>query len=118
MIWTNNIPATKIDINYVWGEVKELVEEINKWDMEGFISELCDVYTCSMCAIETHLGIVMPVFWMKSVNVWMNRVRFFENYLKEFGLVFKVEYMRNGGNYKKKEKRMKVLELAIKDQLK
>lgn len=118
MIFTNDTPATGLDWKYVLGEVSELIKEIKKLNLKGIRNELCDVYTCAMCAIETSTGIPMPIYWMRSANEWYKRLAFFTLYLNKIGLEFKVEYMRYGGNYKKVEKRMKVVELAIKDQLK
>ena len=115
IVWTNEFPTTDLTFKYTLGEVKELIEEIKKLDLHGIISELCDVYTCSMCAIETHFGI--PI-WHKSADQWNERVEFFENYLGQVGLEFKIEYLKYGGNYKRKEKRRKVVDLAIEDQIK
>lgn len=116
MIFTNETPATNLDWKYVWGEVLELWEEILKLNLLGIRNELCDVYTCAMCAIETTTGVPMPIFWMRSANGWEHRMEFFRMYLKELDLEFKVEYLRFGANYKKAHKRRKVVELAIKDQ--
>jgi len=117
ILWTNQFPTTKLTFSYTLGEVKELIEEIKTLNVKGMISELCDVYTCLMCAVETHFGIPMPIFWTTSAKQWDNRVEFFEWYLGEIGLEFKVKYLRYGGNYLRKEKRQKVVELAIKDQI-
>jgi len=117
ILWTNEFPTTKLTFKYTLGEVKELVEEIKARNMKGIISELCDVYTCSMCAIETHFRIPMPIIWHMAADKWNERVGFFQNYLAQVGLEFKIEYLRYGGNYLKKEKRRKVVELAIEDQI-
>ena len=117
MIFTNEVPATGLDWRYVLGEIRELLVEVKKLNVRGILDELCDVYTCSMCAIETSTGIPMPIFWMKSANGWVDRMNFFREYLNRAGLEFKVEYLRYGANYKKAEKRRKVVELAIEDQL-
>jgi len=117
ILWTNQFPKTNLTFNYTLGEVRELIEEIKALNIKGMISELCDVYTCLMCAIETHFGIPMPIFWKTSAIQWDYRVEFFEWYLSQLGLEFKVKYLRYGGNYLKKEKRQKVVELAIKDQI-
>ena len=118
ILWTNQFPTTKLTFKYTLGEVKEVIEEIKSFNIKGIISEICDVYTCLMCAIETHFGIPMPIFWKTSADKWDERFDFFTNYLKQVGLEFKVEYLRFGGNYLKKEKRRKVVELAIEDQIK
>lgn len=118
ILWTDQFPTTKLTFKYTLGEVKELIGETKALNVKGIISELCDVYTCSMCAIETHFGIPMPIFWKTSAYKWDERVEFFESYLGQVGLKFKIEYLRYGGNYLKKEKRQKVVELAIEDQIK
>lgn len=117
IVWTNEFPTTKLSFKYTLGEVKELIEEVKKFNIKGIISESCDVYTCMMCAIETHFGIPMPIVWHLSADKWNERVAFFTWYFSEVGLKFKIEYIRYGGNYLKKEKRLKAIELAIKDQI-
>lgn len=118
MIFTNEVPSTNMDWRYVWGEFKELLTEIKKLNLKGIRDESCDVYTCIMCALETYTGIPMPIFWMRSANAWIERVKWWENYFEQIGLDFKVEYLRYGANYKKAEKRRVIVELAIKDQIK
>jgi hypothetical protein len=114
---TTDTPTTDLDWKYTWGEVVELWEEIIKLNVKGVRNELCDVYTCIMCAITTSTGIPMPIFWMRSANGWLERMRFYELYFKELGLEFKTEYLRYGANYKKREKRMITVRLAIEDQI-
>jgi len=118
ILWTNQFPTTKITFKYTLGEVVELFEEIKVLNIEGIIAETCDVYTCLMCAIETHFGVPMPIFWKKSAIKYNERVDFFQKYFDQIGLEFKIEYLRFGGNYLKKEKRQRVVELAIEDQIK
>jgi hypothetical protein len=117
MIFTTDVPATNLDWKYTFGEVKELWVEIKRCNLIGIINEMCDVYTCAMCAITTSTGIKMPIFWMRSANGWNERLDFFRWYLDEIGLEFKVEYLRFGANYKKAHKRRKVFELAVNDQI-
>ena len=104
ILWTNKFPTTKLTFKYTLGEVKELIEEIKILNIEGMISELSDVYTCLMCAIETHFGIPMPIIWHRSADKWNERVKFYQSYFDQIGLEFKIEYLRYGGNYLKKEK--------------
>jgi len=118
ILWTDEFPTTKLDLKYTFGEVKELFEEIKIRNLKGIISELCDVYTCFMCSIHTYTGIPMPIFWKESAYRWNERTAFFKWYLNEIGLEFKVEYLKFGSNYSKKEKRLKAIQLAIKDQVK
>ncbi len=116
MIFTNQTPSTNLDWKYVLGEVQELIKEVIKINLPGIRNELCDVYTCIMCAIETSTGIPMPIFWMRSANEWNSRMEFFRRYLNEIGLEFKIEYLCYGANYNKAHKRRKVFELARDDQ--
>ena len=117
MLWTDQIPATGLSWRYVWGEVLELIEEIKLRDVDGVISETCDVYTCVMCAIETSTGVPMPLLWRRSANKFISRGKWFSWYLNQVGLEYKEEYLVHGGNYKKAWKRRAVVDLAIKDQL-
>lgn len=107
-----------MDWKYVYGEFLELLEEIRKLNWIGIVDELCDVYTCLMCVLETYTGIPMPIFWMRSADRWTQRLEFWMKYFDLLGLEFKVEYMREGSNYMKAEKRRRVVELAVEDQLK
>ena len=118
MIFSNEVSATGLNWKYVMGEVQELIEEVKQLNFAGVIDELCDIYTCSMCAVTTSTSIPMPIFWMRTANKWIERVAFFEHYLNEIGLEFKVEYLRYGNNYERAYKRRKVFELARDDQLK
>lgn len=117
MIFTDELPTTKLDWKYVWGEVLELIEEIKRCNPHGIIDELCDVYTCSMCAIETSTGIAMPLLWKRTVYNWLERLEFWKKYFECVGLEFKVEYIRNGANYHRRHKRRMAINLAIQDQL-
>lgn len=117
ILFTNEFPTTNLTFKYTFGEVVELFEEIKALNIRGVISEACDVYTCLMCAIETHFGIPMPIFWKKSAIKWDERVDFFQNYFGQIGLEFKIEYLRFGGNYLNKNKRRKIVDLAIEDQI-
>jgi Na+-driven multidrug efflux pump len=116
MIWTADLPATGMDWKYVMGEVRELWEEILKRNAQGILSEACDVYTCTLCAILTYTGVNLPVLWTRSARGWLHRVEVWKHILAGEGLVFKVEYLRYGSNYHKQDKVYKVLELARKDQ--
>lgn len=118
MIFSSQLPTVGLEWWYVMGEVRELVDEVKQLNFVGIVDELCDVYTCSMCAIGTSCGIPMPIFWMRTWNRWARRVDFFKWYLSEIGLEFKMEYLRYGSNYERAHKRRKVFELARDDQLK
>jgi hypothetical protein len=116
-MFTKDTPTTDLSWRYVLGEIQELWEEAINLNFKGMVNEFCDVYTGAMCAITTHTGINVPIFWMRSADGWMERMEFFRKYLTEIGLEFKVEYLRYGANYEREWKRRKVVELAVKDQL-
>jgi hypothetical protein len=118
MIFTNEVPSTKMTWKYVYGEFLELLNEIQKRNWIGILDEACDVYTCSMCAIARYTRIPMPIFWMRSANTWKRRTSWWKTYLGLMGLEFKVEYLQEGSNYNNPEKRKRVVELAIEDQIK
>jgi hypothetical protein len=118
MVLTNQVPVTNMTWDYVWGEVKELFIEIKRFNIKGILEELCDVYTCGMCALTRSTGKTFPIFWMTTVNKYYKRVDFFKWYFSEIGLEYKLKYLRNGANYNKEWKRRKAVELAIEDQLK
>jgi len=116
MLYTNDLPATGMKWGYVYGEVIEFLEEVAKHDVQGMISEACDVYTCTSCALLTTTGINLPIVWTRSADGWFHRVDVFRKMLNDKGLKFKLEYLRYGSNYKKPEKVAKVIELATLDQ--
>lgn len=117
MKFTTDFPSSGlVNFHWVWTEVVEFFEEVKAVNFKGMRNELCDIYTCTMYAIEYHTGIPMPIFWLRSAIGWKKRVEFWEIYLGEFGLKFKLEYMKYGSNYERPEKRRKVLELAMEDQ--
>lgn len=117
MIFTNEVPSTNMDMRYVYGEFLELLIEIKKLNLVGIADEACDVYTCLMCAIARYTNIPMPIFWMRSANRWQQRLIFWKKYFKEIGLEFKNCYIQEGSNFKRPEKRRRVVDLAIEDQL-
>jgi hypothetical protein len=101
---------------YTWGEVLELFEEVHKANIQGIISEACDVYTCASCAFWVSTGIDLPLFWTKSAKSWFKRVEVWKQIFAREGLVFKVEYLRYGGNHEKPEKVARALSLAREEQ--
>lgn len=116
MLKASDLPTTGMTFKYTIGEIQELWEEVLKLDIHGIISEACDVYTCTMCAIYTNFDIDMPIIWTKSAKEWIHRVEIFKKILSNRGLRFKLEYLRYGSNYNKQCKVDKVIELATLDQ--
>jgi len=116
MFYAKDLPASGMTFSYTYGEVLEFIEEVAKADIDGMLSELCDVYTCATCAIENYTGINLPIIWNRSANVWMERVHFYTDLLDKLGLEFKTEYLRFGSNPEKPEKIKKIIELAREDQ--
>ena len=117
MILSNQLSTPHMSWTYVMSEVHELTDEVKQLNFPGIADELCDVYTCSMCAIWVSTGVPMPILWMRTYHKWVKRVDFFTRYLNRAGLEFKMEYLRYGGNYLKAHKRRKVFEMARDDQL-
>jgi hypothetical protein len=117
MIFTSEIPSKHMTWKYVWGEVEELIREIDQLNWRGIRDEACDVYTCAMCAIARYTDIPMPIFWMRTTNTWTKRRAVWMEYFRQVGLDFHPRYVRYGSNYKKYEKRRRAIELAIKEQL-
>lgn len=116
VIWTKRVPQTGLGWGYLVGEMKELLDEIVKLSWTGMYNELCDVYTVLMCIISNKTGIDVPIFWTKSAEEWVARIEVWEAIFEKNGLLFKPEYLINGGNYKKQWKVDAALELARKDQ--
>jgi len=112
----SELPTTGMNWKYVLGEVHELWEEILKRDIQGILSEACDVYSCATCAILTTTGVDLPILWTRSARGWLHREGVWKQILAKEGLAYKVEYLRYGSNYHKPEKVTKVLSLARKDQ--
>lgn len=116
MMFTNDFPTASPTWRHVKLEIVELWEEIKKFNLKGIRDEACDVYTTAMVAINTYTGIPMPLFWLRSAKVWIERNAWWEKYLTKFDLKFKPKYLVGGSNYNKIEKRASVLRLAIIDQ--
>lgn len=116
MLWTSDVPTTKLKWNYVHLEIKELWEEIKKLNIKGIINESCDVYTVCCCAFETTTGIPVPLLWERSAKEWVRRIEVWKSIFKDNNLEFKIEYIRYGGNHKKQWKVDKALQLAREDQ--
>jgi hypothetical protein len=115
---SSDIPTTDIDLNYILGEVKELIDEIRVLDINKIIDEACDVYICFMSWLYCYYGINFPIINNRTINKYNKRIDFFKYYFNEIGLEYKLKYLKNGGNYKKDWKRIRAVRLAIRDQLK
>jgi hypothetical protein len=116
MMYSTSFPTASPRWKHVKQEIVELWEEVKTFNWTGIRDEACDVYTIAMIAITTYTGIPMPLFWLRSAKVWVARLEWWKEYLGNFNLEFKPEYLTGGGNYKKLEKRHAVLRLAIMDQ--
>jgi len=116
MLFAKDLPATGMTWAYVAGEIVEFVEEVTKANLAGMVSEACDVYTCTTCAILTSTGINLPVVWTPSAIGWIERTDYYKSLLSGMGMDFKVEYLRYGSNPTKPEKVIKVIQLAKEDQ--
>jgi hypothetical protein len=116
-LFPDQLPVTDMSWAYVLGEIHELFNKLRKHDMKGIINELCDVYTCGICAIKNTTGISVPLLWKKTSYKWFGRVEFFNWYFDQLGLKFKIKYLKHGGNYLKTTKRLRVVRMAMKDQL-
>jgi hypothetical protein len=116
MMFTNDFPTASPTWKHIKLEMMELWEEIKKFNLIGIRDEACDVYTVAMVVIMTYTGIPMPLFWLRSANIWIERNAWWKNYLGNLGLEFKPEYLTGGSNYCKLENRRLVAAAAIKDQ--
>jgi hypothetical protein len=117
MIMGRDITGTNMSWHETWAELIELFEAVFiDRDLNGAIAELCDVYSMLIGALYCQLGVNIPLFWLKSYNEWMRRIEVWEMLFAHVGLEFKLEYIHNGGNYKRRHKIRMALELALKDQ--
>lgn len=116
MLWTNQVPVTKMTWDYVFGEVIEVLEAILALSLGEFIAELCDVYTCATCALAEMTGVNLPIVWERSARGWFAREQWWADWLKEQGLPFNRWMMKFGGNYKKAHKRQLVQWMARTEQ--
>jgi len=115
IIKRSEICCYKMSLAYVVGEMKEVWEEILKGDVKGVASELLDVYSCGMVWLSDVSGLDLYVIENKSVVGWAARWTWWKEWLNGQGLEFKAEYMRQGANYLREEKRAWVLAEAKKD---
>ena len=117
IVYSKDLPVTGMSLSYVVGEIFELIEAIVNLDWSEVVGEFLDVYSCSMCVLETYFGINVPIVRNRSTIGWLRRQEIWREYLRRMGLKYDKKYLVNGGNYKKEYKRRLVVELAIKDQL-
>lgn len=116
-LFPDQLPVTDMSWTYVLGEVGELFSELRKHNLKGAVDELCDVYTCIICATKSTTSISIPILWKRTAYKWFKRVEFFNWYFNQLDLEFKVDYLKYGGNYLKATKRLRVIRMAMKDQL-
>ena len=105
MLFTNQVPTTGMKMNYVKGEVQELIDEIKILNFKGISDELCDVITCFLCVISEQTSIPLPILWTKSAKGWIHRADWIKDWLNSQNLPYAVWMMKFGGNYKKEHKR-------------
>jgi hypothetical protein len=111
----SEICCYKMSFGYVVGEMKEVWEEVVKFDVGGVCSEMLDVYSCGMVWLSDVLGMDLYVVDNKNVRGWKERWDWWKVWLGDKGYEFKAEYMRYGANYNRKEKRDRVLKMAEAD---
>jgi hypothetical protein len=114
-IKASEICCYSMTLSYFLGEVIELWDEVKKGDIEGMKSEALDVYSCFAELVYNKMGWDVWVIENKSIRAWARRVEIWEKWLGCYGLTFKREYMQYGTNFKRREKRHRILEMARKD---
>ena len=116
MIKTSQLHTNGMDFFYVFGEIIEVIEEIKKRNIIGVIDELCDVWTCILCAFYETTKIDVPVIWEKSAKSWLKRFDAWEIIFALNNLEYHPHYLKNGGNYKKIHKVVLALNMGYKEQ--
>lgn len=114
-IKASEICCYSMTLSYFLGEIVELVQEVRKGDWEGIKSESCDVYSCFYELLYHKFGLDLWLVENKSTRAWVKRVDVWKKWLRGYGLEYKKEYMQYGTNFKRREKRHKVLEMARRD---
>lgn len=114
-IKASEICCYSMTLSYFFGEVIELFEEIKKGNLEGMKLEAWDVYSCFHEYMFHVVGIDMWLIDNPSTKAWARRWGWWERWLRAHGLKFKPEYMQYGSNFKRREKRRRVLEMARKE---
>lgn len=116
MIKTKQLGSDGISFSYIIGEIKEVIQEINKHNLNGIVSELCDVWTCTLCWITEITNINLPVIWQKSAKSTIIRLQYWDIIFKLNNLQFDPKCLCNGANWKKPDKQILAINLAKQSQ--
>jgi hypothetical protein len=101
---------------YVKGELDEFEEEWNNKNKAGIEEELEDtMYGLQMMA-GSRLKKNIPIVGADNkIQVFINRIKAFNEMFREHGVKFHVDYLAGGSNFKKPEKIVQAFKLAGKD---
>lgn len=111
LIWSKEacekFTSGSFTISYVMGEVKELWEEVKKFNLEEASKEWDDVIACGSIWVSCNSGVNIPLFsgfGLGAVKRWEARQQVWTSIFRAHGLVFDKRYLSGGSNYKKKKK--------------
>ena len=104
------------DFSYAQGEYEELLEEIEKGDMDEAFAEYSDVEGHVAYWLYTNHGIEVPIYNTTHLDKTRKRIEVFDNIFTDFGLEFDSKYLKGGSNFQKTTKVRLALETAAKDQ--
>ena len=102
--------------DHVKSELRELVEAIQSRNIHNVIEETCDVITTATVAIRNTFRVSIPVIWKSSAYKWMSRMDEWRHLFQQHNLVFDGQYLINGGNPERTNKRGMALIVACKHQ--
>jgi hypothetical protein len=100
----------------VLGEVIELLQEVKKRSWTGIRSEFWDVYSCVFEYLYHTHGLDLLLFDNPSTRAWTKRFFWWKVWLGAHCLEFHSSYMIYGGNFRRREKRHRVLQMAKEEQ--
>ena len=114
LIRRSSVCCYKMSFAYVLGELQELIVEVRKGDWGLAWGEFLDVYSCLMVWLSDVSGLDLVLLENKSTRSWQRRWAWWQRWLQAHGLKFRPELMRQGANFRRREKRAWVLEQARK----
>jgi len=112
----SDIACYSMNFSYLLSEIVELLQEVKKCSWTGIRLEAWDVYSCVFELLYHRFGLNLPVLNNPSIESWARRWGWWKIWLCAHNLSFHPSYMRFGSNFRRREKRHRVLQMAKEEQ--
>ena len=109
--------AAPMTLDFILGEVEEMVAAAREGSLPHVWEEWNDVMLCTMCWVSQFVPFfqwmpILPGLGLSSVKKFAARVSTWEQIFAHHGLVFHMEYVCEGSNFRKQHKVKRVLALG------